>query len=165
MNFNYLKYITVEKIDNEEITIVDRKALLNINRQKDLQEYLSGKHIKLNSWSYGMYKLYYIKNSIIEIDTYEINPTNEEFFKFDEDKNILTELPDKFDFVDESSKTHIIIHSYYINWYSMGTMIGECAFRLTNACHKRIDKIKFRCSGRYANASKDFKRAVEIELM
>jgi len=164
MNSNYSKYISFEQIDNELITIVDRKALLNILRQKDLQEYLSNRHIKLNSWGYDMYKLYYIKNSIIEIDKYEINP-NSDFFKFDEDKNILTELPNKFDFVNEESNTHIIIHSYYINWSISGCRIGELAVRLSDAYSDHIDKIIFRCSGRYVNASKDFKRAVEIKLM
>ena len=164
MNFNYSDYITFKQIDNELITIVDRKVLINIIRDKNLQEYLSNRHIKLNSWGYNMYKLYYIKNSIIEIDKYDTYP-NSEFFEFNENKNILTELPDKFDFVNEESNTHIIIHSYYIHWSISECRIGECAVRLSDAYSKRADRIRFKCSGKYANASEDFKRTVEIELM
>jgi hypothetical protein len=156
-----LNYIVDTEENGEIITSVKGLALSNIEKFSD---YLSNrKHIKIDSYSGNLYKLYNIKNSVIEINKL-ITRYNSEFFKFDEQNNILIEQSDKFDFITRNN-THIIINSYYIDWSSRWCMIGEIDECFYNAYAGRINKIIFKCSGKYSNASDDFKKTIDIQLL
>ena len=161
----FSKYIKFEEINGELIAIVDSRICSDIGFDEKLDEYLSCRHIKINGYSDFHFSFGKIKNSIIEISDCKLQANSKEFFEFDHVNDILTELSDKFDYVTKNN-THVIIHSYHIDWSHTWCTIGKntVTTHLANY-HFENDgrKITFKCSKRFTGANEDFMQVIKIE--